>query len=127
MKHYAIGTEVWCEDTYGNIVSGIVSPSDENIPNDYICLKGTRDTIGTFCVQTEKCYPSLEKLKDAIQTKNNAKITEICENIQTVEDLIRYMYDHTVSCAEEYTDWVAREAVAKRASELLGIDLNANA
>lgn len=31
------------------------------------------------------------------------------------------MYSHCVSCAEEYTDWEAREATYRKAREMLGI------
>ena len=42
---------------------------------------------------------------------------------KTIEDLVQFMYDNTVSCADEYTDWNARRAARERAKELLDIDL----
>ena len=39
-------------------------------------------------------------------------------------DLVAFMYDHCVACAEEYTDWTARRAVKEIAKEMLGLDLD---
>ena len=52
------------------------------------------------------------------------KIAEIKDSIKDAGDLVRFMYDHCVACAEEYTDWTARRAVKEIAKEMLGLDLD---
>ena len=44
--------------------------------------------------------------------------------IKDASDLVAFMYDHCVACAEEYTDWTARKAVKEIAKEMLGLDLD---
>ena len=51
------------------------------------------------------------------------KIAEIKAKIKDAGDLVAFMYDHCVACAEEYTDWTARRAVKEIAKEMLGLDL----
>ena len=52
------------------------------------------------------------------------KIAEIKAKIKDASDLVAFMYDHCVACAEEYTDWTARKAVKEIAKEMLGLDLD---
>ncbi|MBD5583899.1 MAG: hypothetical protein HDQ88_02370 [Clostridia bacterium] len=59
----------------------------------------------------------------ALEAENNKQIEQYCARIHTVEDLVRFAFDETVSTAEEYTDMNARMAFAIKAKELLGIVL----
>ncbi len=52
------------------------------------------------------------------------RIAEIKAKIKDAGDLVAFMYDHCVACAEEYTDWTARRAVKEIAKEMLGLDLD---
>ena len=64
--------------------------------------------------------------KDCINcySKNfNDKVVRYCKSISTIEDLVIFMFNHCISCAEEYTDWAAREASRRKVLELLGIEL----
>lgn len=79
--------------------------------------------IGTCGVKLEKLFPSKEALQAAVEAEDQAKVVAIKESIKMKDDLIRFMYDHVVACAEEYTDWVARRAVRELALERYGIDL----
>lgn len=45
------------------------------------------------------------------------------QGINSVEDLVRFGYNNSVSLAEEYTDWEAREAYKRKTEELLGVDV----
>lgn len=71
----------------------------------------------------EDLYPSVRSLRDHIQREENRRIQEISDSIHTRDDLIQFMFDHTVACCEEYTDWTAREAVKQIAKTKFGIDL----
>ena len=59
-----------------------------------------------------------------LKKEEENKIAEIKEKIKDTSDLVAFMYDHCVACAEEYTDWTARKAVKEIAKEMLGLDLD---
>lgn len=120
-KTIEIGQEIWYEDTYGNIQSGEVTGFHEG--TDYVKIRGTRSSHGSQGVKVTHCYPTKDELLTGMRVKSQKRTSAFCEEIKIVNDLVRFMYDHTVSCAEEYTDWDARKAAAIRAKELLGIDL----
>lgn len=82
------------------------------------------DFIGTEGRQFEKLFKSREALEKHIAAENSARAAEIRAQIQTKDDMIRFMFGHTVSCAEEYTDWFARETVKQIALEKWGITLD---
>ena len=63
----------------------------------------------------------LAKQKFLYETRE--KIAEIKAKIKDTGDLVAFMYDHCVACAEEYTDWTARRAVKEIAKEMLGLEL----
>ncbi len=117
-----IGTEVWYKSTWCDVNSGVITGFHNKHP-DYVTIKGIRDTYGTQNCLISNCYSTKQALLDALHNESQNNIASICNEIKTVEDLIRYMYNHTVSCAEEYTNWDARKAVSIRANELLGIQL----
>ena len=118
-----VGKEVWFKSTWVDINSGIVMDWKTG-EDEYAKVAGTRDTYGTQWVKAENCFKSKRVLLDSLKSHKDEKINTILSQLSTVEDLVRYMYNHTVSCAEEYTDWEAREAVAIAAKKLLGVDLN---
>lgn len=68
-------------------------------------------------------YSSREELQKEIKKAEEKKISEIKSKIKNVNDLVAFMYDHCVACAEEYTDWTARRAVKEIAKEMLGLEL----
>jgi len=62
---------------------------------------------------------SLEELQKELKKEEEEKIAEIKAKIKDTGDLVAFMYDHCVACAEEYTDWTARRAVKEIAKNLL--------
>lgn len=68
-------------------------------------------------------YASREELQNKLKKEERKKIAEIKDSIKDAGDLVRFMYDHCVACAEEYTDWTARRAVKEIAKEMLGLKL----
>lgn len=81
------------------------------------------DFVGTEGREFEKLFPTREALEKHIADENAAREAEIREQIQTKDDMIQFMFDHTVSCCEEYTDWFARDVVRKIAKEKWGLVL----
>lgn len=69
-------------------------------------------------------YASREELQKELKKEEEKKIAEIKAKIKDTGDLVAFMYDHCVACAEEYTDWTARRAVKEIAKEMLGLDLD---
>ena len=79
--------------------------------------------FGSHSVHFDDLYPSKGDLLKAMFDAAMLKTAEIKASIQSKDDCIRYMFNHTVSCAEEYTDWTARRAIQQIAKERWGLDL----
>lgn len=82
------------------------------------------DAYGSQGVFFKDLYPSKELLLQDAAAKEQARVNEIKASIQTMEDCIQFMFGHTVSHAEEYTDWTARRAVKELAAERWGLELD---
>ena len=109
---------VYGYDSYGNLQEGKIKQFLESNGVEYVKF-GTGVTLPKSRVFLSK--------EDCIKCYNknfNDKVVNYCKSISTVEDLVTFMFNHCVSCAEEYTDWEAREACQIKAKELLGLDLN---
>ena len=81
------------------------------------------DFIGTQGCQFEKLFPTKEALCKHRKKEEQARIEEIKAQIQTKDDMIQFMFSANVSCCEEYTDWIARNAIQQIAFEKWGIEL----
>ena len=79
--------------------------------------------IGPQDVQLERLYPSKEALLTAMAEKERQYVAEIKAGIQTMEDCIRYLYDHHVARGTEYTDWSARKAIQELVRERWGLEI----
>lgn len=78
---------------------------------------------GSNTMRLTKLYHTYEECLNAKELKSKQTIENYKSQIKTIEDLVKFMYNNCVACAEEYTDWDARKAAAERAKELLDIDL----
>lgn len=87
-------------------------------PDSLIDFHGTQDK------QFGKLFPTREALEKHMAEEKNARAAKIRSQIQTKEDMIRFLFDHPVACCEEYTDWDARETVKQIAHEKWGIRLD---
>lgn len=123
MKNIKVGQEVWFKSTWTSVNSGIVTEICDGKAEGYVMLKGTRETYGSTGAKIDDCYTTKEELLQALQAEHDNKVKNYCQSIQTVEDLVRFCYDHNFT-AEEYTDWEAKKAAEIRAKELLDITLN---
>ena len=93
-----------------------------NIAADTVYI---RDTVngGTVAHPMNCIFKTEEDGLAAFEAENEARVNEYCSRINTIEDLVRFAFDETVSLAEEYSNMNARNAYAKKAKELLGIEL----
>ena len=111
---------VWFFDSYDNLHTGKAANRFENDGISYIRVE--LSPFGVYLVKEKDCYPDKDTCLKAKKDQEEARIERFMAEIHTKEDLIAFMYNHTVSPAEEYTDWTAREAVRRKAA-LFGIIL----
>lgn len=103
---------VWYFNLYDELSHGIIV--ETHYSDNFYNVK-TR--YGTYSVTSDRCFPDKESCcKDRHQRRETAIKTYMNE-MNNLEDIIRFMYTHSVSLAEEYTDWEAREAVCRKAKE----------
>lgn len=62
-------------------------------------------------------FPTYEQLKSEIHKRHEERVKEYYDSIKNLHDLMKFPLDNCISCAEEYTNWIAREAYIKRAKE----------
>lgn len=117
-----IGQEIWYKTSYVDVNSGIIKEIHNEKERGYVIVNGTHETYGTQGVLLENCYPTKEALLQALQIDFDNKVKTFCDSIQTINDLVKFCYDHNMN-AEEYTEWEAHKAAQIRAKELLNIDL----
>lgn len=88
-------------------------------------IEGEEDSYeyGTFRAFEDMIFPSYEQLLSVIKQQHEEKVQRYYDSIKTLHDLIRLPLEHCISCAEEYTDWVAREVYIKRAKDF-GFEYN---
>lgn len=80
------------------------------------------DSYGINTIPPELLYLTKEDCKEAI----DADIAEIRQGymseINSLEDLVKFLFTHTVAPCDEYTDWLANEVAKEKAVEF-GITL----
>lgn len=113
-----IGQTIWFKERWSGM------PTEAKITAMYDTHAATHLTHGgTMNIRFADMFATKNELMQAMRDESNRNVAKAKDSIQTVEDLVRYMYDHVVAHAEEYTDYDARRAVRERAKELLNIDL----
>ena len=130
MKKFEIGQKVWFLEHWSKmpkcatIVSfGTIEP-DKVYPFErkYATLHWVDG--GTNSMFVEDLYQSREELLQVEHEKSRKNIDKMKEEIKNVTDLIRFMFENTISSeSEEYIDYDARTVAIERAKELLNIDL----
>lgn len=125
-----IGQKVWFLEPWSHCIHSAkitalgkteVSVRD---PEEYPYAEIKLDVGGNSRRLLKNLYTSREELQKEIKKAEEKKISEIKAKIKDANDLVAFMYDHCVACAEEYTDWTARRAVKEIAKEMLGLDLD---
>lgn len=111
--------EHWSGTVHTGVIEDIVYENNKTIYkiHDLTCLGHTQR-------YEENVYPTEEACQQAIIDKDMAIQNKYAASINSVEDLIQFMYQHTISTgAEEYTDYNARTVARNKAKELLSLDL----
>lgn len=124
---FNVGDKVWFESTWSGVVSGVIteirSEKDRKTDKPVLWVMVESDELGNTGARLENCYASEDECLAAAEAESKALIKSYKESIKDINDLVSFMYNNTVSTAEEYTNWEARTAVKERVKELLNIDL----
>lgn len=123
---YKLDQKVYYIDHWTDMIgAAVVQDVSEHESCGYVykvkCVEGHYGSMSlpeNMCFETKQIAE--QKRKEKAEQIENKYRNEICD----LKDLVRFMYDNVVSCAEEYTDWHARKVAAEKAKEFLGIDLN---
>lgn len=89
----------------------------------YARLSCQEPAPGDTCRHLDELFQTRKDAETAAVSASNSRRKAFESQIQTVEDLVRFDFEHCVCQAEEYTDWDAREAYKNRARSLLNMDL----
>ena len=122
-----IGQEVWFAEACNQRIHSaklIALDEVEVSARKYLYAKIEMDDGCRLGWPLKNLYASREELQKELKKEEENKIAEIKAKIKDASDLVAFMYDHCVACAEEYTDWTARRAVKEIAKEMLGLDLD---
>lgn len=119
------GDTVWFFAPYDVLSCGVITGFTKSEQNGrtYAAINGTNGTVGCMHAKLDECHATKQECIDAKRDKNEKEQESLREGIRDVNDLVRFMYDNCIACADEYTDWNARAAARSRAKELLGIEL----
>lgn len=108
------------------VTGRIVKICEDDIIGEYEKIDYIYDDsvfFGSEVVRFDCLYESKDDLVAAACKAILDRTAEIKAAVQTKDDCIRFMFLHTVSCAGEYTDWVALHAIQKIAKKRWGLDL----
>ena len=127
IKNPKIGQKVWFAEACNQRIHSaklIALDEVEVSTRKYLYAKIEMDDGCRLGWPLKNLYASREELQKELKKEEEKKIAEIKAKIKDAGDLVTFMYDHCVACAEEYTDWTARRAVKEIAKEMLGLDLD---
>ena len=109
------------------VLSGLMAAIDNTYDEECFLILDVRTMTGNFMgSRTVRVSELFDTFDECVAKKNsdNAKIIDDYKNqINSVEDLVRFLYKHPCNAAEEYNDWHAAEAAKQKALELLNIEL----
>lgn len=130
MKKFKIGDTVWFLEHWSQMPqSGIITEfgevdSDKIHPTIRTYAKLKLNIGGSMSVLMDDLYDTKEELIEVVHQKSRKNIENMKEEIKNVTDLIKFMFENTISSGSgEYIDYDARNAAIERAKELLNIDL----
>ena len=126
IKNPKIGQKVWFAETCNQRIHNakIIALGEAEVSvKKYPYADIEWDDGGNSGCLLKNLYASREELQKELKKEEEEKIAEIKAKIKDTGDLVAFMYDHCVACAEEYTDWTARRAVKEIAKEMFGLEL----
>lgn len=91
----------------------------DNVENIYF---DEDSCYGTYMAWEDECFYTKEGLERIINSRKEKIISDYCDSIKTIEDLVKFPITNPFG-AEEYTDYEAIEAYKIMAKKLLNIDI----
>ena len=126
MKNVKVGDNVWFENMWinGPVNGTVIALKETELPNNKTApyAEVNWNDGGTSGVLFENLFATKEEIDAFILARDTKEIQKIKNSLTDVNALVTYMFN-TPLCANEYTDYVAREAVKQRAKELLNLEL----
>lgn len=121
-KNFKVGDVVWIWERWSERpVSGII---EKIYSTDSKLLAELGGECGVARRFLDDLFQTKEDLLEFRKEKDKRLVLKYKDQINSIEDLIRFMYDETISTgACEYTDYCTRTAAREKAKELLGIEL----
>lgn len=129
MRKFKTGDKVWGIERgwaegiiHGEITKIETVKDHEGKEINIIDIRGSSAMLsGT--VKEEDVYMSKNDAEQAYNTEIQNRIEEYKSRINTVEDLVKFLFNENVVYSEEYTNYEARQAAIEKAKELLDIEL----
>lgn len=129
MSDFKVGDHVWairrrwCEGIInGEIKKFETTTHDKGKSAKFVYIRNNNAMLSGY-VKEDDIYKSKSDAEKAYKEEIQNRIKEYKSRINTVEDLVKFMFNENVSYGEEYTDYEARQAAIEKAKELLGIEL----
>lgn len=108
--------EPWSSQIYEGNIEEIRHENNR----DYIWLKCPN--FGNIGRIFDQAFLSEADAREYMQEENEKILNTYRNEIESLSDLVRFMYEHVVATAEEYTDWNARQVAREKAFDF-GIEL----
>lgn len=126
-----IGQKIWFRQQYAGILSGHITAVHQNTSMGLPLVTVLLDEMdecnephsGAFDVIIENIFDSFEAAVQYQKIEFNRGVERYSDTIRSVEDLVRFPLDHSVSNSSEECDEQAREAYKRKTKKLLNIDL----
>lgn len=113
----------WCEGIINGEIKRFETITHDNGKSAKLVYIRSNYAMLSDYVKGDDIYKSKSDAEKAYKEEIQNRIKEYKSRINTVEDLVRFMFTENVAYAEEYTDYEARQAVIERTKELLDIEL----
>lgn len=129
MNDFKVGDYVWgiqrgwCEGIINGEIKRFETITHNNGKSAKLVYIRSDYAMLSDYVKEDDIYKSKSDAEKAYREEIQNRIKEYKSRINTVEDLVRFMFTENVAYAEEYTDYEARQAVIERTKELLDIEL----
>lgn len=116
------GETVWFIEPWTKcIYVGIIEEIKTDGTKEYAWIHAPH--FGNTCRMLSDAFVFEEDAREYKRKKEEKMKNDYRDQIHSIQDLVCFMFDHTVSSAEEYTDWTARAVAIEKAKEF-GITLD---
>lgn len=110
--------EPWSEAVVEARIAGLPSENDPSM----LALRNV-SVPGQAQRLYDDLFPDRKSAQDAVARHKASRYERYASEITDLESAIAFAWSHTVSLAEEYTDWEARRAFGDRVRALTGVAL----